>query len=1045
MTVQPIFLKGPVAHSASPSESGGVGSSPRGEGSSLSWGLLRNVIRQDPTKVAARALSVTRQATSVLPCSPSKHAPVLEPSIPASVLKHPIGPKLEKKWVPPPSLLDNSGLTRYILTNTGSLTTPQLYSALTNALKHHPPTMRGLVKVKQIYQPNWRQHFDLWVKNEVAAGLQKSLQLDYHGRLRLTETLSNSKDTWIKTITSSMLPRYRLSLWKAYRDRVIQHTKNPSPETPLQLGHFMTWNINGVSSKFPVLKEILHKNNVSIAGVQEHLRNVYQYTPAVKEYNLFDQPKEEGFRGHCLYVHTSLAANEVQTNDRHIIYVKVFGLSNAKTWHILSVYLPSGNLRRKDRALQWKKLSSLLLPLTRESGKPLITIMGDFNQNEDTVHKIINCGSLKCLNLQLCNDPSSSSTREVKNKEGRSLDHYINSPAAYLIAKHAKVDNLTTDVSDHWPVFLKHEPVTNHTSSKEVWNRKFIKGHGIELALSKKCDCLRTDHINNEEDLNEVASEWVETLNTAGRELGLLRIPKEQRQLNFDKATKAKIVRSRKTRKALQQAQKASNHKKVQQLQAILITRSAEAKKAIKKYAQHIKLVKSRETDMLLMANEGADFHKLLHQAQGKSITKQDNAPCFNNEEKLMTDPESILRARAAYSEKLAADPSRISRDPAKWSHIKASNIKFDKLHISRTDNQPTSDSDSVSSESSTIQDSESGLDADAFIMAIRQIKQNAAPGKSGVLAVHLKKFLEIECQLQITKEWENCPTNQFGDKKYPKPLDYSATALDRWSPPSTLITPPLVHLLNIMQGCIRLKTQPALWNKKILITLPKPGQDLRYLKNTQGITLSCTEGKLLLTIIARDISDKLERQGFFTKAQAGFWNGQEAMAHVISLNEIIRRRRNAKINTYVLYIDFKKAFDRVPHERMWAKLLNIGIHPDLVAIIKKGYNNSAIQCRVDDKLSDPFTRQIGTRQGCPLSPLLFIIFVNDIKEVTKGITVPGLREPAKGLLFADDTLMFADNSQEITQICKNLENYCAKWHFALGHDKYGPQHTRCQ
>ncbi|WAR59681.1 hypothetical protein PtB15_11B321 [Puccinia triticina] len=254
--------------------------------------------------------------------------------------------------------------------------------------------------------------------------------------------------------------------------------------------------------------------------------------------------------------------------------------------------------------------------------------MGDFNQDEDTVHQIINCGSLKCLNLQLCNDPSSSSTREVKNKEGRYLDHYINSPEACLLAKHAKVDKLTTDVSDHWPVFLKHEPVTNHTSSKEVWNRKFIKGHGIELALSKQWDCLRTDHINTEDDLNKIASEWVKTLNTAGRELGLLQIPKEQRQLNFDKATKAKIIRSRRTRNAIEQAQKANNHKKVQQLQAILITLSAEAKKAIKKYAQHIKLVKSRETNLLLMANEGADFDKLLQQAQGKSITKQDNAPC---------------------------------------------------------------------------------------------------------------------------------------------------------------------------------------------------------------------------------------------------------------------------------------------------------------------------------------------------------------------------------------------------------------------------------
>ncbi|KAI7946044.1 hypothetical protein MJO29_012432 [Puccinia striiformis f. sp. tritici] len=325
-------------------------------------------------------------------------------------------------------------------------------------------------------------------------------------------------------------------------------------------------------------------------------------------------------------------------------------------------------------------------------------------------------------------------------------------------------------------------------------------------------------------------------------------------------------------------------------------------------------------------------------------------------------------------------------------------------------------------------------------------MKQNTAPGKSGVLAVHLKKFLEVECQLQITKDWENAPQNAFGDKSYPKQLNYSNVALDRWSLPSDLMTPPLKHLLNIMRGFIRLKTQPALWNEEVLITLPKPGQDPGLLENTRGITLSCTEGKFLLTILARDVSSKLESEGFFTDAQAGFRCGQEAMAHVITLNEILKRRRNSGMDTYVIYIDFKKAFDRVPHEGLWAKLLQIGIHPDLVQIICKGYDNSTIQCRLGEDLSEPFTQKIGTRQGCPLSPLLFIIFVNDILEkVTKGITVPGLTKPAKGLLFADNTLIFADSPSEAQAICDKLNAYCADWHFALGHKKCGVVRYGCE
>ncbi|KNZ48232.1 hypothetical protein VP01_5811g1 [Puccinia sorghi] len=71
-------------------------------------------------------------------------------------------------------------------------------------------------------------------------------------------------------------------------------------------------------------------------------------------------------------------------------------------------------------------------------------------------------------------------------------------------------------------------------------------------------------------------------------------------------------------------------------------------------------------------------------------------------------------------------------------------------------------------------------LDARSFLMAIWQIQRNAAPGKSGVLAIHLKKLLEVECQLQISKDWEGGPSKKYGENLYKTPLDYSVVALDR-------------------------------------------------------------------------------------------------------------------------------------------------------------------------------------------------------------------------------------------------------------------------
>ncbi|KNZ61242.1 hypothetical protein VP01_142g2 [Puccinia sorghi] len=290
-----------------------------------------------------------------------------------------------------------------------------------------------------------------------------------------------------------------------------------------------------------------------------------------------------------------------------------------------------------------------------------------------------------------------------------------------------------------------------------------------------------------------------------------------------------------------------------------------------------------------------------------------------------VTSTKEILKARAEYSDNLASVP-KIYTDPTTLTHFRPKQVK----QKEPSDNYLFN---SLESESETSADEEVTLTKPEFLMAIRQIQMNAAHVKSGFLAMHLKKVLEIECQLQISQDWEGAPT--YGETYFPITLDYSTT-------------------------------QPKIWNEEILINLPKPGQDQRRLNDTRGITISCNKGKLLLNILATKNLKKLEEEKLFLKTQAGFRKGQEAVAHV--------------------------AFDRV----------------------HKGYDSSKIQGRLGDQLSHPFTREIGTSQGC-LSPLLFIIFVNHIfREVTEGIDVPGLHQKVPGLLFSNETLIFANTLEEI-------------------------------
>ncbi|KAI9618337.1 hypothetical protein KEM48_006790 [Puccinia striiformis f. sp. tritici PST-130] len=189
-------------------------------------------------------------------------------------------------------------------------------------------------------------------------------------------------------------------------------------------------------------------------------------------------------------------------------------------------------------------------------------------------------------------------------------------------------------------------------------------------------------------------------------------------------------------------------------------------KVAIKKIATEEKLTCSTRINKTLVENEGADFHSAVQAAQGRSQSNQDNSPCFDVNGRLMTEPNSILQARAAYYQDLASDPTGISKDPtSKWAHIPKKNFGGPRklLHIRQTCNFLGEEEDGEKDGSAL----PNILDTQAFLQAIRQIQRNLAPGKSGVLAIHIKKFLKVECQLQISKDWKDPEMDWYGENCY--------------------------------------------------------------------------------------------------------------------------------------------------------------------------------------------------------------------------------------------------------------------------------------
>ena len=129
----------------------------------------------------------------------------------------------------------------------------------------------------------------------------------------------------------------------------------------------------------------------------------------------------------------------------------------------------------------------------------------------------------------------------------------------------------------------------------------------------------------------------------------------------------------------------------------------------------------------------------------------------------------------------------------------------------------------------------------------------------------------------------------------------------------------------------------------------------------------------------------------------------------------------------FVLFLDLKKAYDLVPHKRLIKKIESKGYGPKLIRFIKNMYENTECKVRVQDKTSKPFIYERGVRQGCPTSPDLFNIYIDDMLDNLKGIETQGLGYKVKGLHFADDTVIFYNTIKEMKINLDKIERWCDK------------------
>ena len=139
---------------------------------------------------------------------------------------------------------------------------------------------------------------------------------------------------------------------------------------------------------------------------------------------------------------------------------------------------------------------------------------------------------------------------------------------------------------------------------------------------------------------------------------------------------------------------------------------------------------------------------------------------------------------------------------------------------------------------------------------------------------------------------------------------------------------------------------------------------------------------KVKTIMMVQRIQHAVESKNLLTREQAGFRWREECSAQAAALVEAVQRRREKRRMTFLMFVDLSKAYDIVPHEAMLAKLDQIGIRGRMLSFIRALYESSEFRVRasVPGSTTGPTIKIMrGLRQGCPLSPILFDIFINDL------------------------------------------------------------------
>ena len=225
----------------------------------------------------------------------------------------------------------------------------------------------------------------------------------------------------------------------------------------------------------------------------------------------------------------------------------------------------------------------------------------------------------------------------------------------------------------------------------------------------------------------------------------------------------------------------------------------------------------------------------------------------------------------------------------------------------------------------------------------------------------------------------------------------------------------------------------PKDWTRGILVKLFKKG-DAQICDNWRGINLTSVPSKILASVILQRLRAALDSH--LREEQHGFRPGRSCSDLIFILRLMVEESREWNKKLYLLFIDFEKAFDSVDRDTLWKILKYYGVPDKLVKMIIALYEDSECCVRTENGDTRFFKIMSGVKQGCVLSPFLFVIVMDYILRQSSGIGVKISSRLISDLDFADDVVLLEEAKLRLQLLLDAIDEKAEKMGLAVNVSK---------